>query len=149
MPPKQGKMEDEFPKLSKEAKKPHVVILCAKLKGGKTRLSKDTGSQFAEDISRAMLLDIIDNVSSLPRWTDFVLFFAPAGNAEEAAAFLKTLDESAGRWTLLPMPSESDDDLRSSQLSFKLSYALKKMQILYNAITFIGSDCPTLNANGT
>ena len=138
-----------MPKLSEEAKKPHVVILCAKLKGGKTRLSRDTGSQFAEDISRAMLLDIIENVSRLPPWTDFVLFFAPAESAEEAAAFLKTSDKSAGRWTLLPMPSKSDEDLRSSQLSYKLSYALKNMQILYDTITFIGSDCPTLNANGT
>ena len=138
-----------FSNESKEAKKAHVVVLCAKLKEGKTRLSKDTGSEFAKDISCAMLLDIMVNVSSLPHSTDFILYYAPPESRDEAVVFLKTLGESAAdRWTLLPMPSQNDEDLRSSQLSFKLSYALNKMSLLYNAITFIGSDCPTLHTNG-
>ena len=128
----------------------HVVVLCAKLKAGKTRLSKATGPEFAHDLSRAMLQDIIETVSNLPTSTDFVLYFAPADSREEAQAFLKDMDENlVNRWTLIPMPSEGNDDLRSSQLSFKLKYAFSMMLPKYNAITFIGSDCPTLDVKGS
>ena len=128
----------------------HVVVLCAKLKEGKSRLSKDTGPEFAKEISRAMLLDILNIVSDLPIWSDFVLYFTPDDSREEASGLLNTLDERvARRWTLMPMPSEEGgENLQSSELSFKLSYVLNKMSPCYNVITFIGSDCPTLNVEG-
>ena len=92
----------------------HVVVLCAKLKEGKSRLSKDTGPEFAKEISRAMLLDILNIVSDLPIWSDFVLYFTPDDSREEASGLLNTLDERvARRWTLMPMPSEEGGEATS------------------------------------